>query len=859
MKFLRLEACLAVAFAFFLIAISGCSAGPDRSQAVETPKRQVTQREFLFGADFSPNAPQNIKDLFYESGMNCIRMTGGGYSWAAAMHKKIADEFEKKGLKVYMQFGSHYPSADYFQYKDAWLVDQDGKTGVENRNAWAISYGHDNWPQYSYNSEKTRARFSTDFKNYADKFSANRNIAGVILHNEPGFFWQSDRIFDYNPETIKKYQAWLEGRYPTIEELDSQWRKPSIEGVVSQDKPLYAKFSDVVPPGKPPVQNISAWLEWRRFSVQSIADFLKWESELSASIRKDMPRTTNLDGPLTHWYGYRCSDNYAYSKAMDRAGIDIYPTEWTDRAFVPYSADMLMGVAQDREGHILECDVFSPKNWKNLSEAQRSKLLSSEVWSFIGHGASSILLWGFDRNDNFNLTSGEFNDRLLVCRDIAHYCKMLNIGSFARTQPKVAVCVDPDSYLYLSGLEKKPHQDTPGLDSENHGFYAAIMNAGYQTDVIFTGQLKDGVAKRYKAIVFPCAMMMDAGLAETLKEYVMSGGTVIADAPFATMDRLGHPSDYMPNCGLNQLFGINYNRKGDEITSAVINSPQGKIPTTRPIEKLELIGAQAIGTFENGKPAVTSKINGKGMAVFFAGRVGQAYMNTPSGNALSETLKAILGTASILPSIQTSPDSASLLDRSSLEDADGNLFVVAATQGEKGKMPPEFKDVNLVISAANPSAYKNAFILAPTKNDKGIVRSGPVPAAISVDANSMKISIGDVVSGTPVLVAKDMRPLLSMEALYLLRQGQEGEVKVTCYNPSAKKLDATLHLNLPIGFEDVSGKTKVSVEPYSQQGVVLKFKVISGKPLERAPIGAILTTHTMKEGIAAVPLDLKVE
>ncbi|OGV42811.1 MAG: hypothetical protein A2X48_10455 [Lentisphaerae bacterium GWF2_49_21] len=848
---------LAFAAVSLIMTICGCSAGPEKSASPETPAVKVQHREFLFGADFNPKAPDNIKNLFYETGMNCIRMTGGGYSWAADMHKKIADEFEARGLKVYMQLGSHYPSADYFQFKDAWFVDQDGKTGVEDRNAWSISYGNDHWPQYSYTSDKTKAKFTQDFKKYVDVFSKNRNIAGVILHNEPGFFWQNDRLFDYNPATIEKYRTWLEGRYPTIGDLNSQWKGTSANGVVSDSKNAYAKFADITPPGKPPVQNIAAWLEWRRFSVETIADFMKWESELSSSLRKALPRTTNMDGPLTHWYGYRCADNQAYSKAMDNAGIDIYPTEWTDRDFVPYSMDMLMGVAQNREGHVLECDIFSSKLWKNLSETQRARLLTAELWSFIGHGASCILVWGFDRGDNFNLTSGEFNERVLVCRDIAHYTKMIGIGSFARRPSQVAVCVDPDSYLYLSGLEKKPHQDTSALDSENHGVHAALLSAGIQSDVIFTAQLRDEAAKKYKALVLPSAMMMDPEIAETLKEYVLAGGMVIADAPFAIMDRWGKPSDYKPNSGLNQHFGIDYDNKGEALTSGVINTPQGKIPVAPPIENLTLLSAKVLGTLENGKPGLTSKTTGKGTAVFFTGRVGTAYMNNPEGNALGDSLKCIL--SSVPPFIEVSPVGARKLDCSSLEDANGNLLIVAATQGAKGKMSEEIKDVKIGIPCENPTTFRSAFILQPTKNDNGIVRSGPEAVKISTDAKKLSISIGDVVSATQLLLAKDMGPLLSAEALSLLKKGQEAEIKITCHNPSSKKLDGALHLKLPAGFSEIGGKTKISVEPYGQQAVVLKFKVDSDKAIDRAPISAVLTSASVPAGIPSVPVDVKVE
>src|SRR5215208_4388703 len=83
-------------------------------------------RQLLFGADFDPKASAQVRERFFETGMNCVRMTGGGYGWAAAMHKALAEDFQSRGLKVYMQLGSHYPSAEYFDRKDDWLVDEAG-------------------------------------------------------------------------------------------------------------------------------------------------------------------------------------------------------------------------------------------------------------------------------------------------------------------------------------------------------------------------------------------------------------------------------------------------------------------------------------------------------------------------------------------------------------------------------------------------------------------------------------------------------------------------------------------------------------------------------------------------------------
>ena len=840
----RMEKGVAAALVMGFFAVAGCWAGP---AAAGGQKRQGTPREFLFGADFNPKASDNIKTLFYETGMNCIRMTGGGYSWAAEMHKKIADEFAVRGLKVYMQLGSHYPSADYFSFTDARLVDQDGQSGVEDQKAWAITYSGQNWPQYSYTSEQTRAKFAGDFKNYVDTFASNRNIAGVILHNEPGFFWLTDRVFDYNPVTVAKFRLWLETHYQTIHELNRKWNT------------AHATFAEITPPGKPPVQNIGAWLDWRRFSIGNIAGFMKWEAGLAATLRKDVPRTTNLDGPLNHWYGYRGADIHAFSTAMDTVGMDIYPTAWTGRAFVPYAMDMLMGVAQGREGHVLECEVFSERLWRNLSETQRARLLGAELWSCLGHGASCVLLWGFDREDAFNLTAGEFNERVLLCRDLAHYAKMIGLGRFSRSPSGVAVCVDPDAYLYLSGLEKKPHLDTPELDAENQGFHAALSQAGIQADVILTAQLRQGAATGYQALVLPAAMMMDAEMAGILRAYVLSGGTVVADAPLATMDRWGRPSDYAPNNGLDQLFGVRCGKQQDVTASAVITSARQKIPLSPPVENLVLLDARVLGTLGNGRPGLVSKSNGRGKAVFFTGRAGSAYLNHPEGNNLDEALTGLLASAFVHPFVERSPTAAKSLDCSFLMDAAGNMLLVAATQGAKGKMSAEVRDVKMRLPCTAPTDYRMAFILTPTRNEHGIVRSGPQPLKIAIDAKGVAISIGDVVSATPVLLVKNTTPLLAVEADSRLRCGQEGKINVTCHNPSAKKLDGSLRLHLPAGFSALGREAKISIEPYGQREVMLKFNVDSATPVSRAPIRVILTCSSVPEGVSSVPVDVRAE
>ena len=149
--------------------------------------------------------------------------------------KKLADDMQAHGAKVYLQLGSHYPSADYFKLQSAWFVDSEGKSGFEDRKAWSITYGDEHWPQYSYVSEEFRRMLEKDFAAYLKPFSTNTNVAGVILHNEPGLFWMGDRIFDYAPPSVEAFRVRvLRITLPNSGCVTSCWWKRTLSAVDRQ-------------------------------------------------------------------------------------------------------------------------------------------------------------------------------------------------------------------------------------------------------------------------------------------------------------------------------------------------------------------------------------------------------------------------------------------------------------------------------------------------------------------------------------------------------------------------------------------------------------------------------------------------
>jgi hypothetical protein len=766
---------------------------------------------------------------------------GGGFPWSQDDHKKIADDFQTRGLSVYMQLGSHYPDGSYLNLTDAYMVDQDGKPGVADKTAWAMNYSGDHWPQYSYTSEPFKQRLVKDFTTYVGKFADDHNIVGVILHNEAGFFWQTKHIYDYSPSALDAFHQWLPQQYATIDALNSRWGT------------TYTSFADVKPPGLPPESNLAAWMDWRHFTMQSVADFLKWEANFYQTLRPDVPRTTNLDGQLNNWYGYKLSNMLQYSAAMDHVGLDIYPGGWTTRTLIPYATDMVQGVAQGRPGDVLETNAFIPGEWKGCDEEQRGGFLRSEVWTMIGHGMSTILIWGFD---TFDAPNDPFNARILACRDIAHQTAMIGMKDFHREKSRIALCVDPDSYLYYSGVEKSPLSQTSTLDQEVQGIYAALTDAGAQTDVIFAQQLNAGVWKNYDVIVMPSAMMMDEATAAQLKSFVAAGGTLVAAGPFATMDRWGKAQDTIPGFGLDQVFGSTV-AKTD--SSGSIKATNGGI-SVRDASALDAHGASVIGTLDDGSPGITNNNDEKGHAILIGGEVGQPYLTGTKLNGLSGLFTNLFQQASVVPTTGATVTGIPV-DVSSLVDSRGNVLVVSSLATEHGKAVPPATDATIVYRGADPTSFRSAFVFPPTMADGGIVRSGPVPIALTPNLADKSVSfpLGEIKSALPVLLAKDAGPLLYVEAPQAVKNGQEEDLTVTCYNPSSAALAGQLDVRSGSGVTlDAGGPTSVSIPAYDQQKVVLKVKVQAPAPVARVPITVVLTPTGGSE-IKGVPIDLEVQ
>lgn len=756
------------------------------------------EREILFGADYELRPPGPIRELFFETGLNCVRLTGGGYGWSVKNHTEWAKLLAERGVKVYLQLGSHYPTGEYFDLKDAWLVDQDGKTGVVDKQAWAINYSGSCWPQLSYAHPGFREMLAKDFTAYLANFPPSPSLAGVILHNEPGMHWNKDRLFDYSEASIKAFRGWLPTQHADIATLNKRWGSD------------FKSFTEVTAPIKREAAQLAPWMDWRRFQVFQIAEFMRWEAGFAKSLRPDLARTTNLDGPLNNWYSIRVADIEAYSRAMDTVGIDIYPAPWTDFAFVPYAVDQLQGVAQGRKTHVLECEVYGDraKDWKHVDAEGRGRLLRSELWTMFGHGVDGVLMWGFSRGDSFSLTDGDWNPRVLVCRDIVSQINMIGLGRFHRPPSQVAICLDPDTYIRAGALDGGSLSGGSALDATFHGVHAALAAAGIQSDVILGAQLPQ-ITQRYRAIILPASTLIDASTLELLCKFVADGGTLIAFEPFAEMTRWGAP----------------YDLKADRLAKALLAAKQDLEDST-------------------GTSATEQQKSGAGRFVLLPADSGQRYLSNPL-DSLPAKFATLLAGGGVTPAVKLGCNGTNRPDVSLLVGGSDRLIVVAGQSNHAAPIVP-VDEVTLEVVGVAPKAV---FAFPPTCVNGGIVSSGPRELVFENSDAGCRVTVGRLESALPLLLTTGRPPLLSLAMPAQAKCGEKVSLSVTCHNPSDTEINGAVELQAT----GLSVRATVKVPAWGRTDVVLDF--VAPAETMRLPVGAKLTTERVE--VKATPVDLQ--
>ncbi len=590
-------------------------------------------KKFIYGAQYY-RAPTPLPEewdidirTIKKIGLNAIQLRPQ-WRW----HEKIRGKFcwddidrlfdlaEKKNLYVIFKF--------MLETAPAWLYRMYGceRVGLNGQKilpgAHAAFYVGGWLPCFDH--PKVREEANRFIEVSVKRYKERSNLLAWNVWNEP-------RSRPYHEccceESKRKYRIWLKERFGSIEKLNTFLGK------------AWGSFDEIDPP--PMFEDYAEMYLWRQWAMYSVSDRVRWVYEQvkkndanhsiyahvgGCSVIQDVVGDTSND-----WLNAQQVDFYGSSLP-----VEAIPTKPHHRAAVGLHCDWLRSISP-----YFWINEFYPDTDRWMQEIKVEDL-RSRIWSTIAHGAKGIIFWQY-RAERLGCESngqglvginGEINQRT---KEVERISKVINkyeniFRTFEVSPSDVAILYDHRSDL-VSRIENTKY-DTPLTTVDYtyklslHGSYTLFWHNHIPVDWLSSQEMEE--LNRYKLIYLPAPYVVDKSMAEKLTQFVKKGGCLVSESSIGLRAENTWVSLSNPGFGLEHVFGCKEERR------LVINEPRTfstdrygmKVPVTRMMTWLSPDGAEILGSWEDGGPALTSHNYGKGKAILIGMYPGASYIDT---------------------------------------------------------------------------------------------------------------------------------------------------------------------------------------------------------------------------------------
>ncbi len=481
------------------------------------------------------------------------------------------------------------------------------------------------------------------------------------------------------PLCQKAFQAWLQKRYGTIENLNDAWwdqfwahRFTSFEQIESPTSPSWLGENE----------NHGQKLAWRRYTSQQHCDFYLNEIAPLKRITPEIPCTTNLMST------YPGIDYFALGKLLDRSSWDNYPV-WMGNeqdaqtgSFTAFNHDLMRGVGDGKPFLMMESSP-GPVNWQQVNALRRPGTVLLQGLQAVAHGSDSVQYFQFRKS------RGSFEKfHSAVVDHVGHgdtraYRDVVQVGEALKTLKEVAGSAPENEIALVYDWENRWALEDARFGLSDKGYekavrthHTALYNLGFGVDII--DQTAD--LSKYRIVSAPMCYMLREGFAAKVHDYVKAGGTFVLTyvSGYVNEEDLcflgGFPGPLMDVAGL-------WAEEVDALFPGTKNSFDWQGKTYEAVDFCELTHvktARALAVygqeFYAGTPALTENSFGAGRCYYLAARTGEDF--------LQDFYRHIAEEASVMPLMENIPQGIGVAKRVG-EDGLEFLFVMNFLPEEK--------------------------------------------------------------------------------------------------------------------------------------------------------------------------------
>lgn len=557
------------------------------------------------------------------------------------------------------------------------------------------------------------------------------NHFGWQISNEIGFPFLPARgedhlgLYCYCPHCRGKFQDWVKGKYSNLDALTEAWAWGTTFFV-------YQDWSDVFPAESMPSAwaSVTRWLDWRLFWQSAFSNFAGWQHQMLKEGDPEHPtsvNTFNFKG-YDRFGVFTGLDQWQLAQVVDHIGYDLYPGSGNKLATRPEHISMFLdhgrSVAQTggRDFWLHEVESGPIGGWVMGPEHRTTaEDLQTYCIESLGHDAKLMLFmpwreWHYQplRWGALVDLDGEPTPRLASAADLGIFLQQYGEEITAAHVPpaRVALLESKKNAIFFRGVD----QDE-ALFAAQRGAYRAAWELGFDVDFISPVQINQGNLP-YREILLPMMGLVERDTAQSLANFVHQGGVLVGFARCATLDERGWSYSHAPGDPLAQVFGL------ATVEPDLLDSDQIEFDGWHYLGhwNRDLVtvnpAAEILGTFADGKLAVTINRYGDGFGVYIATQADAGHLQH-SPSLLKAVLALVHQRINLIPRIQViDPQVESrAIDPHVLDAPQRTFLLITSGSGETHKLSLVLNDdrraghVQLIYPAAEarkPLAWSQA-------------------------------------------------------------------------------------------------------------------------------------------------------
>jgi beta-galactosidase len=537
---------------------------------------------------------------------------------------------EEAGLKVIVQvYVDSAPEWVGRRFPDGQFVTQGG-TVIRSQAAPGACFDHPG----------VRAAVLRFFEEVARRASVSPAFHAYDLWSEPAVMnWALPAFvpnaqYCYCPHSMARFREWLRRKHGSLERLNEAWYR------------TFSSWDEVEPPRFGTILTYADFMDWRVYIGEKIAADLKARAGAVKSVDHAHPATSHAPNPSpvfrTLADAMDASDDYLMKDAVDYFGTSFYPRLTSPDRDFPLERralvlDMARAVTGDRGFYIGELQAGFGVHGTVTGNPITGDDLDLYAWGAIARGARSISFYayypmstGYEAG-GYGLVNldGSLTDRSRrageTARAIAANADLI-LGS--RPAPaQVAVVFNP--LVPLLGGEQA-YGDRRAIHRAVAGYHRMFFERNIPVDFPSARELTIERLRRYALVIVPCPILMTAGMAAILEQYVESGGRLFVEARPGWQDERGHASPVLPGFGWDRLLGV---RETEVLPVKQVSVEWGGrvFGGTTFVERFEVVdpSARVVARFEDGAPAAFERAAGKGRAIILGTFAGERNATDP--------------------------------------------------------------------------------------------------------------------------------------------------------------------------------------------------------------------------------------